>query len=238
MIEPAGALDEVPAARMCPTTRSVVDFTRPMAQDTPTLHVTTRHVTRCRSRRVAGRPEAKVMPGRCMLCFLFASFDVIIALDCTSSAHSRPQFRVCGQFCGPGWCGGQKAPEGPSCNFSVDSGQSCGDQCCKLHDQCCGGGGPAPMLHSCNCELIACVNACSSSDLCDADGIGLPSKAILIGMQPVEDWCCGAPCPGENFTSLPVRVHRLRPGDPWARLAHDISTTHWFPDRNSSLLTV
>lgn len=113
--------------------------------------------------------------------------------------------RICGNYCGPGWCGGQYKNEGPDCDFDAapegwnqPNGPVCADQCCKAHDQCCG---LTPDTSGCNAAIVACLEKCSmisgySGDMChNADGIAVPSTGILTAMSFKEDACCGSPCP-------------------------------------------
>ena len=41
------------------------------------------------------------------------------------------EFSLCGNYCGPGYCGGEQVAEGPLCDLSVAE-VGCSDECCKL----------------------------------------------------------------------------------------------------------
>ncbi len=70
-------------------------------------------------------------------------------------------FKVYGNYCGPNYCGGQKfkGAEGPKCQWGVPPKDSL-DECCKLHDQCCGLNRSA----NCNKEILSCINKVSCND--------------------------------------------------------------------------
>ena len=68
-----------------------------------------------------------------------------------------PQFRsirICGNYCGPGWCNGLPLDEA-LCDTSVDPDPSVfhADRCCKSHDHCCGPGNRS----TCNTLLANCI---------------------------------------------------------------------------------
>jgi hypothetical protein len=65
--------------------------------------------------------------------------------------------KIYGNFCGPNYCGGQKfkGAEGPKCLWGVSPKDSL-DECCKLHDKCCGFSGTRGT--KCNKEILSCVN--------------------------------------------------------------------------------
>lgn len=90
-----------------------------------------------------------------------------------------PSCTVCGQYCGPGWCGGACVNEGSSCDFSVEPQEgSCTDACCQLHDRCCGcmvganatvaqGDDDSCDKSACNAALAQCLSGCPWNDHCD-----------------------------------------------------------------------
>jgi RHS repeat-associated protein len=43
--------------------------------------------------------------------------------------------KICGNYCGGGYCGGKRLKPGESCDFSVPPTDS-RDSCCKTHDKC------------------------------------------------------------------------------------------------------
>uniref|UniRef100_A0A6U9NUR2 Phospholipase A2 n=1 Tax=Zooxanthella nutricula TaxID=1333877 RepID=A0A6U9NUR2_9DINO len=98
--------------------------------------------------------------------------------------------RVCGNYCGPGWCNGRQLPE-DKCDESVTP-TSCADACCRDHDACCGSDDDS----SCNEAIIECLSRCDSFDLDCVNGfIPVPAAAIKGALGLAKDWCCGAPCP-------------------------------------------
>ena len=106
-------------------------------------------------------------------------------------------FRVCGHYCGPGWCNNKWIPES-QCDYSVTpeyhnkSGMSCTDNCCKHHDECCG---QQNNTQSCNLEIVNCLKKCSFiDDSCTYNLVPVPNFLIKDAMYIVEDWCCGHPC--------------------------------------------
>lgn len=66
---------------------------------------------------------------------------------------------LCGNYCGPDWCGGKKQPECANIDYNkcIKSDKdcvfeklslSCGDECCKKHDTCCSSSNREPFsLH-------------------------------------------------------------------------------------------
>eukprot|EP00467_Chlorarachnion_reptans_P024579 CAMPEP_0114507988 /NCGR_PEP_ID=MMETSP0109-20121206/12333_1 /TAXON_ID=29199 /ORGANISM="Chlorarachnion reptans, Strain CCCM449" /LENGTH=141 /DNA_ID=CAMNT_0001686837 /DNA_START=100 /DNA_END=525 /DNA_ORIENTATION=+ len=110
-------------------------------------------------------------------------------------------FRVCGNYCGPGWCNGKWLAEA-DCDDSVApetwslTGPSCADSCCKMHDECCGHGSDRSV---CNTKIVDCLGKCNKASVtCTLDGVPVPAGGIEAAMDIVEGWCCGAPCSVEN----------------------------------------
>lgn len=113
-------------------------------------------------------------------------------------------FKVCGNYCGPGYCAGVEVSE-EDCNFNVTS-DSCADKCCELHDRCCAQ--EVGLIARCNGNFTACLVDCEShgtsrGQCIAAHGLAIPPTAISAAMRTVEDWCCGAPCPGAGPFELP-----------------------------------
>ena len=71
-----------------------------------------------------------------------------------------PTMRVCGNYCGPGWCGGTYVQEGPQCPFD-QLPTDCNDACCKVHDQCCRE--DALEHKGCDQALVQCITDCAPS---------------------------------------------------------------------------
>ena len=114
-------------------------------------------------------------------------------------------FRVCGNYCGPGWCNAQWQEEA-RCDDSADTDGSCEDACCKLHDTCCGHKTPNTGKADCNTAIVKCLEACSGDKVSTwcRDGLDIPisNRVIADAMDLVEGWCCG----GDNFLSSPFNV--------------------------------
>jgi len=97
-------------------------------------------------------------------------------------------FKVCGYYCGPGWCSNQWISE-TSCvaegiwGIPADPNESCADGCCRMHDHCCGSGD----RNGCNRAIVACLDG----DSCD----GVCAWAVWAAMKVVSEWCCGSSCP-------------------------------------------
>ena len=108
--------------------------------------------------------------------------------------------RICGNYCGPGWCAGEWKPE-HECyeDGDLEQGEPSGpaDACCKAHDECCGG--PDREFGNCNEVLSNCVRAV----LDERDGVFSAdpgcSKAmqwlIVEYMWHTRDRVCGGPLP-------------------------------------------
>ena len=140
-----------------------------------------------------------VMLRRCVL--------LALAVD-TCSGYA---FRVCGNYCGPGWCNAIWEEEA-KCNDTADTDGSCPDACCKTHDTCCGHTTPGTGKEKCNRAIVACLDACGNAEPWCRDKLGVPFAAKLIAdsMGIVEDWCCGAPCPKtSNDSSVVEELARL-----------------------------
>ena len=120
---------------------------------------------------------------------------------------------ICGNYCGPGWCGGQLIGEDQGCDFDVapegwnqPTGPTCADSCCKAHDMCCG---TQADTSGCNDAIVRCMSECSilhgyTGTSCTAHGIPFSATLILETMRVVDGigLCCGSPCPsGEEGSS-------------------------------------
>ena len=105
-------------------------------------------------------------------------------------------FRVCGNYCGPGWCNGKMQSES-NCDRKKEvekwpgMGTSCPDKCCRTHDGCC----TKKKIKNCNKSLINCLEKCGKNTIsCTNYGIPVPAGEIQLGMEIAEDWCCNGPC--------------------------------------------
>jgi hypothetical protein len=74
---------------------------------------------------------------------------------------------VCGNYCGPGWCGAGWHEEGPACSLFWNSVAATDptDSCCQQHDKCCGTAAQWAItgMDSCNARLKKCVSAAAST---------------------------------------------------------------------------
>ena len=138
-------------------------------------------------------------------------------------------FKVCGHFCGPGWCNdGWYSEDHDATNFCGPNygdvehaiwpfnNPSCSDECCRAHDECC-----APNDSStagCNAGITECMAKCSLEVdmICTNNGVTVLPEAIMVAMAAVTvaGWCCGGPCSTEeaitaanqSFIDLPYEV--------------------------------
>ena len=121
------------------------------------------------------------------------SFSVLLASVATCDAYA---FRICGAYCGPGWCNDEWLPEANCSGTAEPQENSCADACCKTHDYCCGHLTPSTGKRDCNTNIVECLQACTSDSNCtDAIGIHVAPSVISTAMSVVEGWCCGEPCP-------------------------------------------
>ena len=134
------------------------------------------------------------------------------ASSAASPPANVPAFRVCGNYCGPGWCNGgwhsewdadpnHCGPEYGPPELSAAGEASCEDSCCREHDICCapGGDGPAGLnaTRSCNRRIVECLDGCSGiGGGCHRGFIPVPTDVVWAAMDLVEGWCCGNPCDG------------------------------------------
>jgi len=113
-----------------------------------------------------------------------------------SLIYSFDRFRVCGSYCGPGWCNNKWLDEN-KCDTSVEpehhklTGYSCADSCCKIHDKCCGH--DKKLQQNCNKEIVNCLSKCDSfSATCTFDGVPTMAGEIELAMYIVEKWYCSS----------------------------------------------
>ena len=71
--------------------------------------------------------------------------------------QKKADFRVCGNYCGPGWCNNNWIAE-KNCDTSgpvqtTSFGPSCADSCCQTHDSCCG----SSDRTRCNTDVIILI---------------------------------------------------------------------------------
>lgn len=119
-----------------------------------------------------------------------------------SLTYPNMQFRICGAYCGPGWCNNKWLFE-KDCDTSVEpehhiiTGDSCADTCCRLHDRCCGQ--DIHLQHSCNKDIVSCLSKCIPFSLSCTFGLTpMPAEDIEIAMFIVENKCCSIDCENDN----------------------------------------
>lgn len=81
-------------------------------------------------------------------------------------------FKVCGNYCGPGWCSGEYIDE-KSCFETMSPQGQCADQCCRVHDACCG----QYDRSACNDAIANCLYDCGGDMSCT---YGLPFYFIFF----------------------------------------------------------
>lgn len=104
---------------------------------------------------------------------------------------------VCGNYCGPAWCNGKNVNE----EYCDDSSPptSPADNCCRLHDICCG---HQKDTSPCNKLIVECLSKLDKADVtCTrpalfpfAPEIPVVPPIIEQTMNIVQDWCCSKPC--------------------------------------------
>ena len=119
--------------------------------------------------------------------------------DIKKYSLSSERFRVCGSYCGPGWCNNKWLDE-DKCDDSILpefhklTGYSCEDSCCRIHDKCCGQN--KSLQITCNKEIVKCLSKCNPLSLtCTFYDIPVVPISVQTAMDIVDNWCCGSPCP-------------------------------------------
>lgn len=113
--------------------------------------------------------------------------------------------RVCGNFCGPGWCNNGYTAEADCSNALAGASESgsCADRCCQLHDYCCYQGANREIDSSqygmCNQQVVSCLRDCDVSyddGTCTTEaGDNYATRNIIEFMDKFPYLCCGGPCP-------------------------------------------
>jgi len=119
--------------------------------------------------------------------------------------------KVCGNYCGPGWCAGQEQTESQCvANGSWQSGttvtgsDNCIDNCCKIHDNSCAAGGQQRV--DANKLLAACATGC----ILNPFDLKLEcAETISVTMNAIKGQCCGDQCP--VTTAAPPGVTTAKP---------------------------
>lgn len=133
---------------------------------------------------------------------------IVLLLSALSSVVA---IEICGNYCGPSWCSGEKSPEcaqvdgsgcvqsSSNCAEAGPTDGSCADACCKTHDACCG----STDRTGCNNAIIACLKECEGSEgtACKRDGVPVPAGVVRDGMELDPFGCCGTSC-GKEETSV------------------------------------
>eukprot|EP00467_Chlorarachnion_reptans_P012189 CAMPEP_0114522316 /NCGR_PEP_ID=MMETSP0109-20121206/20676_1 /TAXON_ID=29199 /ORGANISM="Chlorarachnion reptans, Strain CCCM449" /LENGTH=740 /DNA_ID=CAMNT_0001703523 /DNA_START=27 /DNA_END=2246 /DNA_ORIENTATION=+ len=97
---------------------------------------------------------------------------------------SYTQGKICGNYCGTGWCGGRASSNPKDCDYEIPH-LSCMDYCCRLHSACCIEDDKTP----CDEEFLLCSTHCEK-DVCRA-------RMELLFAKP--NLCCGKPCPATRY---------------------------------------
>ena len=90
------------------------------------------------------------------------------------------EVRVCGNYCGPGWCGGSQL-FGNECSYSAPP-DSCADACCMAHDRCCDVGHGNPAAAGCNRIFLDCALAWLNACTINAASVCLYRGALMRGV--------------------------------------------------------
>ena len=132
----------------------------------------------------------------------------LVVLAASSRGRELFDFRVCGQFCGPGWCNGDWRSEwdsdptacGPDYGdvqaSAFGGAPACADLCCRDHDRCCAPGGTDLMAtKGCNKQIVDCLAKCQDADISCTDGpIPVPASAVWcapsVAREPEPPVCC------------------------------------------------
>ena len=125
---------------------------------------------------------------------IFTSFAVLL--------QGASEGRVCGHFCGAGWCANASINE-MNCDINsvLPEAFSCQDNCCFQHDLCCQRGSRQLISRetylNCNKEMIDCLDLCNSSSVCTGPhGSDFKANEISSVMKLAAslNLCCGTEC--------------------------------------------
>lgn len=123
----------------------------------------------------------------------------MLALGVLPLTQLPTEFRVCGNYCGPGWCNGARQDEvtcAVQAGSSLVAASSCPDECCRTHDLCCGA--DATDLQ-CNRAIIACLDQCTihGDEVCDTrDGLPINAQSVVAALRTVGGGICYLPGAG------------------------------------------
>jgi hypothetical protein len=89
--------------------------------------------------------------------------------------------KICGNYCGGGYCGGKHLKPGEKCDYSVPATDAL-DTCCKAHDMCYDDVAAGKTTKAaCDATLCACSKAAKK---------GPNDKCGCIARQTVPFWAC------------------------------------------------
>jgi hypothetical protein len=106
-------------------------------------------------------------------------------------AQLQEEIKIYGNYCGPGYCGGQNVQEqSGKCNWSVQPIDSL-DACCKVHDKCCGSA--ATRNKSCNQQILACASKakCAQSSTTKWAECEIKKMAVKATFAAAKNQVCG-----------------------------------------------
>lgn len=129
---------------------------------------------------------------------------IVIWLTYTSAV---PSFWVCGNFCGPGWCGDNWWHEGyrntcernggfnvaPFRGHFLQSGHA--DTCCRDHDVCCSDPSVS-VVSGCNAKMVQCLDQNPAWLPIDAScSFRALAMRNFMNFIAIRGYCCGSACP-------------------------------------------
>lgn len=132
----------------------------------------------------------------------WCSAHYVIFAVLPSSTRGAPPFKLCGNYCGKGWCSGLQVTE-EECPFEA-APVGCTDRCCREHDYCCSGLGPTGLnISGCNRAINRCIDACDAGDgeQCLVGTFPVPPQMVTFAFHLLDDYCCGGPCHGSSSNS-------------------------------------
>lgn len=122
------------------------------------------------------------------------AWNEIWSLITGNSASSK----LCGNYCGPGYCGGEYLPGDGICDFNVPPSSAI-DSCCQAHDACCGDG--QHINTHCDGALVACAKQCDSKSDSSCSPFTITGMIKTFPFLDKHNWCCGGTCVHTNPAS-------------------------------------
>ena len=141
---------------------------------------------------VAARVAPVIAPVAARVAPVIAPIVARVAPVAAKVIANTKGIKIYGNYCGPNYCGGQRfaGAEGPTCLWGVPSKDSL-DECCKLHDRCCG----LNRSTNCNKEILSCLNQVKCGDVkCTVAQVAMRATFTVMRNQ-----VCG-----EVFTKAPA----------------------------------